>query len=157
MTRFGKMKEREPTIKRTMEEPTRDRKPPEPPPIGVPWGRAASEHRPGLFTKQYLTEHGEACAAEIFYALRRNLDAINEKRVEIGERAIRGCTYNSFGKYWHWFKLLELVEPVNRRETPIYDFLEEKVFYRLTDKGRAEVRAWEDPIAVAHPEFRQAA
>jgi DNA-binding PadR family transcriptional regulator len=43
---------------------------------------------------------------------------------------------------------------VDRREVPIYDFLEEKVFYRLTDKGEAEVRAWEDPIAVAHPEFR---
>ena len=48
----------------------------------------------------------------------------------------------------------ELLELVDRRETPIYDFLEEKVFYRLTDKGKAEVRAWEDPIAIAHPELR---
>jgi len=137
-----------------MEEPTRRRKPPKPPPIGVPWGRAASEHRPGLFTKQYLTEHGEACAAEVFYALRENLDGINKERIEIGEKPIRGCTYNSFAKYWHWFKLLELVEPVDRREMPVYDFLEERVFYRLTDKGRTEARAWEDPIAIAHPEFR---
>jgi hypothetical protein len=154
MTRFGTMKEREPRIKKTIKEPPQERKPPNPPPIGVPWGRAASEHRPGLFTKQYLTEHGEACAAEIFYALRQNLDGINKERIEIGEKPIRGCTYNSFAKYWHWFKLLELVEPVNRRGKPIYDFLEERVFYRLTDKGKAEVRAWEDPIAIAHPEFR---
>jgi hypothetical protein len=154
MTRFGTMKEREPKSRRTMKEPTRGRRPPKPPQIGVPWGRAASEHRPGLFMKQYLTEHGEACAAEVFYALRRNLDGINKERIEIGEKPIRGCTYNSFAKYWHWFKLLKLLEPVDRREVPIYDFLEEKVFYRLTDRGRAEVRAWEDPIAVAHPEFR---
>ena len=50
-------------------------------------------------------------------------------------------------------KLLGLVEPTDRREAAIYDFLEERVFYRLTDKGRAEVRAWEDPVRVAHPEF----
>jgi hypothetical protein len=72
-------------------------------------------------------------------------------RIEIGEKPIRGCTYNSFAKYWHWFKLLGLIELVDRREAPIYDFLEERVFYHLTDKGKAEVRAWEDPIAVSHP------
>lgn len=99
-------------------------------------------------------EHGEACAAEVFYALRENLDGINKERIEIGDKPIKGCTYNSFAKYWHWFKLLKLLEPADRRGVPIYDFLEEKVFYRLTDKGKAEVRAWEDPIAIAHPEFR---
>jgi hypothetical protein len=26
----------------------------------VPWGRAASEYRSGLFTKQYFENHGEA-------------------------------------------------------------------------------------------------
>jgi hypothetical protein len=99
-------------------------------------------------------EHGEACAADIFYALRENLERINNERIEIKEKPIRGCTYNSFAKYWHWFKLLELIGPVDRREPPIYHFLQERVFYRLTDKGKAEVRAWEDPLAVAHPEFR---
>jgi hypothetical protein len=154
MTRFGKMKEREPRIKKTIEEPTRERKPPNPPQIGVPWGRAASEHRPGLFTKQYLTEHSAACCADVFYALRRNLEAINKERVEIGEKPIRGCTYNSFAKYWHWFKLLELIEPIDKREAPIYNFLEERVLYRLTDRGKLELRAWEDPISVTHPELR---
>ncbi|MFO7774124.1 MAG: hypothetical protein R6V59_09420 [Dehalococcoidia bacterium] len=146
------MKERK--IKKTMGDSTRQRKPPNPPQIGVPWGRAASEHRPGLFTRQYLTEHGEGCCADVFYALRRNLEAINKERIEIGDKPIRGCTYNSFAKYWHWFKLLGLVEPVDKREAPIYDFLEDKRFFRLTDKGTAEVRAWEDPIAVTHPELR---
>ena len=125
-----------------------------PPDMSVPWGRGASEHRPGLFSEQYLMEHREACAADVFYALRENVERINKLRIEIGEKPIRACTYNSFAKYWHWFKLLRLIEPVDRREAPIYDFLEERVFYRLTDKGKTEVRAWQDPIAVAHPEFR---
>ncbi len=148
------MKQQRPRIKKAKKQPTRERKPANPPQITIPWGRAASEHRPGLFTKQYLRKHAEGCAADIFRALRENLEGINKMRIEIGEKAIRGCTYNSFAKYWHWFKVLGLIEPVDRREAPIYDFLEERVFYRLTDRGRAEVRAWEDPIAVAHPEFR---
>ncbi|MFC1982634.1 hypothetical protein ACFLV5_02465 [Chloroflexota bacterium] len=131
-----------------------ERKPPTHPQIGIPWGRAASEHRPGLFTKQYLMEHDEACAAEVFSALRENLERINSERVEIGESPIRGCTYNSFAKYWHWFKFLDLIEPVDRREISVYDFLEERVFFRLGAKGMAEVRAWQDPIAIAHPELR---
>ena len=81
------------------------------------------------------------------------MERINRERVEIGEMPIRGSTYNSFAKYWHWFKLLGLIEPVDRRESSIYSFLEERVFYRLTDKGKAEVEAWEDPVRTAHPEF----
>ena len=99
-------------------------------------------------------EHSEGCAADIFYALREYLERLNKERVEIDEKPIRGGTYNSFAKYWHWFKLLGLTEPVDRREPATYDFLEERVFYRLTDKGRAEVRAWDDPVAIAHPELR---
>lgn len=148
------MKDRKPRIKKTRKPPTRERKPPNPPQIGIPWGRAASEHRPGLFTRQYLTEHDEACAADTFYALKKNLERINKSRIEIGEKRIRGPTYNSFAKYWHWFKLLGLIEPVDRQEVSIYNFLKERVFYHLTVKGKAEVRAWEDPIMVAHPELR---
>ncbi len=148
------MKENRRRIKKAKKEPTKERKHGNPPQVTIPWGRGASEHRPGLFAKAYLLEHGEACAADIFYALRENLEGINKMRIEIGEKPIRGCTYNSFAKYWHWFKLLGLIGLVDRREAPIYDFLEERVFYHLTDKGKAEVRAWEDPIAVSHPEFR---
>ena len=148
------MKENRRRIKKAKKEPTKERKHGNPPQVTIPWGRGASEHRPGLFARTYLLEHGEACAADIFYALRENLEGINKMRIEIGEKPIRGCTYNSFAKYWHWFKLLGLIELVDRREAPIYDFLKERVFYHLTDKGKAEVRAWEDPIAVTHPEFR---
>ena len=148
------MKENRRRIKRARKEPIRERRLANYPQVTIPWGRAASEHRPGLFTRQYLTEHGEACAADIFYALRENLERINKSRIEIGEKPIRGCTYNSFAKYWHWFKLLGLIGPVDRTEPPIYGFLEERVFYRLSAKGKIEVRAWEDPVARAHPEFR---
>jgi len=118
------------------------------------WGRGASEYRPGLFTKKYFEEHGEACAADVFRELRDDLERINKERIEIGDKPIRGGTYNSFAKYWHWFKLLGLIEPVDRSEPAMYDFLEEKQFYRLTDRGRIEEAGWRDPVAVAHPEFR---
>ena len=148
------MTERKPRIKKAQKEPTRKGKGPDPNRVTIPWGRAASEHRPGVFTKKYLTEHGEACAADIFYALRENLERINQLRIEIDEKPIRGCTYNSYAKYFFWFIMMGLVEPTGRREPAIYGFLEERHFYRLTDKGRVEVRAWEDPVGVAHPEFR---
>jgi len=153
-TRFGKRMERKPRIRKAKKEPIRERKPPKnPPQITGFWGRGASEYRPGLFAKAYLLEHREACAADVFYGLRENLAGINKMRIETGEKPIRGCTYNSFAKYWHWFKLLGLIEPVDRREPAVYDFLQERVFYRLMDKGKAEVRAWEDPVRTAHPEF----
>jgi hypothetical protein len=115
--------------------------------MAVGWGRAGSEHRPGVFAKDYLMQHSESSCADVFNALRENLRHINRLRVETGERPIRGCTYNSFAKYWHWFKLLGLIEPA------IYDFLEERQFYRLTPKGEAEEQAWQDPVRAAHPEF----
>jgi len=121
--------------------------------MSAPWGRGASEYRPGLFTKQYFEKHGEACCADVFHALKEDLRRINKERVEIGDRPIRGGTYNSYAKYWFWFRLLGLIEPVDRREPAVYDFLEERVFYRLTAKGRAEVGGWEDPVRAAHPEF----
>jgi hypothetical protein len=99
-------------------------------------------------------QHPETSCADVFHALRENLQRINQLRVETGERPIRGCTYNSFAKYWHWLKLLGLIEQVGRAERSIYDFLEEKQFYRLTDKGKTEVEAWQDPVRAAHPEFR---
>jgi len=148
------MKEHRPRISKARKEPARERNLKNPPLVTIPWGRGASEHRPGIFAKAYLLEHGEACAADVFYALRENLERINRMRIEIGEKPIRGCTYNSFAKYWHWFKLLGLIEPVDRREPAIYGFLEERQFYRLTNKGKAEVEAWEDPVKTAHPEFR---
>jgi len=121
--------------------------------MAVPWGRAASEHRPGLFAKDYLMQHPESSCADVFNALREYLRGINRLRVETGERPIRGCTYNSFAKYWHWFKLLGLIEPTDRQEPAIYGFLERRQFYQLTAKGESEDQAWQDPVRAAHPEF----
>ncbi len=145
-----------PRIRKARKEPTRERKRKNPPmQITIPWGRGASEYRPGIFTKKYFVKHGEACAADVFYALREDLERINKERVEIGDMPIRGCTYSSYSKYWHWFKLLELIEPVDRREPAIYDFLEERQFYCLTARGRIEEAAWQDPVRAKHPEFRK--
>ena len=147
------MKQQSPRIKKVKEEPTKRTKRQNPPRVVVPWGRGASEHRPGIFAKAYLLEHAEACCADVFHALRENLEGINRIRIETGEKPIRGCTYNSFAKYWHWFKLLGLIEPVDRREPSIYHFLEERSFYKLAEKGKAEIKVWEDPVRTLHPEF----
>ena len=148
------MKESKLRIKKAKKEPTREKKLTYLPRVAVPWGRGASEYRPGLFTKQYFVKHGEACAADIYRALGEEIERLNNERIEIGEAPIRRPNYSSFSRYFHWFLILGLVERTDRREPAIYDFLQEKVFYTLTEKGRAEVRGWEDPILVAHPEFR---
>ncbi len=123
------------------------------PKVTVPWGRGSSEFRPGLFAKRYLVDHGKAPASEVFSALKEALRLMNQERVEIGEKPIRGCTYNSFAKYWHWFKMLGLIERTGETAPAIYNFLEKKRFYRITAKGRTELRGWEDPIRRAHPEL----
>ena len=149
----SEMKDRKPRAKKESKERTRKKKPGNPQPITVPWGRGASEYRPGLFTKQYFVKHGESSCADVFAALREDLRQINQLRAEIGETPIRGCTYNSFAKYWHWFKILGLIEQIGRSEDSVYDFLKPKQFYQLTERGKLEVKAWEDPVRVAHPEF----
>jgi len=148
------MKQERPRIKKARKEPTRERKVRNPPQITGFWGRGASLYRPGLFTKKYFEKHKEACAADIYYALSEEIERLNAVRAEIGEAPLRRPNYSSLAKYFHWFKLLGLVEPVDRREPAIYDFLEERVFYKLTDKGEVEEEAWQDPISVRHPEFR---
>ena len=147
------MKEQRPRIRKARKEPTREREPRNPPQITIPWGRGASLYRPGLFTKKYFGKHVEACAADVYYALSQEIEHLNKERIEIGEKPFRRPNYSSFAKYFHWFKLLGLVEPVDKREPAIYDFLEERQFYRLTDKGKAEEEAWQDPVRTAHPEF----
>lgn len=77
---------------------------------------------------------------------------MNKVRLEVRDKPLRGPTYNSFEKYFHWFKLLGLVDPIDKREPAIYDFLEQRQFYRLTDKGTTEEEAWKDPVRAAHPE-----
>jgi len=142
-----------PRIKKSRK-PTRDRKITNPPRITGFWGRGASDYRPGLFTKKYFEKHGEACCADIYYALSEELERLNRERVEIGETPFKRPNYSSFSRYFHWFLILGLIERTDRREPAIYDFLEKRVFYRLTGKGKAEEAAWQDPISVRHPELR---
>ena len=78
---------------------------------------------------------------------------MNKERIEIGELPIRGGTYNSFAKYWHWFKLLGLIERVKRQEPSIYPFLKQRIFYRLTGKGKSEIQGWAVLTGSSHPEF----
>jgi len=59
------------------------------PNMAVPWGRGASEYRPGLFTQQYFVKNGEACAADIYRALSEEIERLNQERIEIGERPFR--------------------------------------------------------------------
>jgi hypothetical protein len=148
------MKESKPRIRKARKESTGERKSKNPPQRTVPWGRGASAYRPGVFTRLYLVEHGEACAADIYYALSQEIERLNKERIQIGEKPLRRPNYSSFSRYFHWFLILGFIERTDRREPAIYDFLERRVFYTLTNKGRAEVRGWEDPISVKHPEFR---
>jgi len=154
MTESGnKMKQQRPRIRKAKKEPTRKGKGPDPNRISIPWGRGASEYRPGLFTKQYFVEHGEACAADIYYALSEEIERLNTARVEIGEAPFRRPNYSSFSRYFHWFLILKLIERTGKVEASIYPFLQNRVFYRLTGKGAAEVTGWEDPVRAVHPEF----
>ena len=148
------MKERRPRIRKGRKEPTRERKPANPPQITIPWGRGASVWRPGLLIKKHFEEHPETCCADAYYDLSQQIEGLNKERVEIGERPFRRPNYSSFARYFHWFKLLGLIESTDKREAAIYNFLQQRQFYQLTTKGKAEERAWEDPIAVRHPEVR---
>jgi len=119
----------------------------------VGWGRAGSDYRPGVFIKQYFRRHNEACAADIYYALSREIERLNKERIEIGEKPLRRPNYSSFARYFHWFLILELIERTDRREPAIYHFLKKRVFYKLTAKGAFEETAWLDPVRTARPEF----
>jgi len=147
------MKRNKAKITKIGKEPTSGKKLSYLPQIAVPWGRAASEYRPGLFTKQHLEKHGEACAADIYYELTQEIERLNKERIEIGEKPFRRPNYSSFSRYFHWFLILGLIKRTDKREPAIYDFLQKRVFYRITVKGKAETRAWEDPVRALHPEF----
>ncbi|MBA7638765.1 hypothetical protein ES703_46421 [subsurface metagenome] len=149
MTKYGKKMKR-PRVKK-IRKPTRVRRPRNPPQITIPWGRGASLYRPGVFCKSYFEAHGEACCADIYYSLSGEIERLNVARAEIGEAPFRRPNYSSFARYFHWFLILELIERTGIVEASIYPFLVKRVFYRLTVKGKVEVKGWEDPIAARHP------
>jgi len=148
------MKEQRPRVRKIRKEPTREKKSKNPPQITGFWGRGASEWRPGLLLKKHFEEHPESCCADAYYSLSQQLETINRERAEIGEARFKRPNYSSFSRYFWWFVLLGLIEPVDRYEAAIHPFLRQRHFYRLTDKGRTEEQAWQDPISVRHPELR---
>ena len=91
--------------------------------------------------------------ADIFQELSLEIEHMNAERLEIGEKPFRRPNYLSFAKYFHWFVILKLVVRTGRREPAAYPFLQQRVFYKLTDKGRTEQQAWQDPVRTAHPEY----
>jgi len=147
------MKENRRRIKKAKKEPTRKRQNKNPPQVTGFWGRGASEYRPGLFTKKYFEKHGVACCADIYYGLSEQLETLNRERVEIGEKPFERPNYSSYSRYFHWFLILKLIERTGKEEASIYPFLQRRVFYKLTNKGKIEVEAWEDPVRFRHPEF----
>jgi hypothetical protein len=147
------MKQQRPRIRKAKKEAGKEKQHINPPQMAAGWGRGASQYRPGLFTKQYFVDHGEACCAGIYYALSQEIEWLNKERIEIGEKPFRRPNYSSFARYFHWFLILGLIERTDRREAAIYDFLKPRQFYRLTAKGQAEEGAWADPLRTLHPEF----
>ena len=116
-------------------------------------GGAPVNIAPACLQNSILSSHGEACAADIYRALGEEIERLNEERMGIKEKPFRRPNYASFSRYFHWFLILGLIERTDRQEPAIYDFLEKRVFYRLTRRGKSEVSAWEDPVRAAHPEF----
>ncbi len=145
------MKQQRPRARKAKKQPSEVKQHRKSPQIAVGWGRGGSEHRPGLFTKQYFENHGEACCADIYYALSQELERLNKERIEIGEKPFQRPNYSSFARYFHWFLILELIERTDRREPAIYHFLKKRVFYKLTAKGASEFQAWRDPVRTLHP------
>ena len=92
------MEQKKPRIKKTRKQPNNEKQGRDPPQMAVGWGRAGSLYRPGLFTKQYFEKHGEACAADIYYALSQEIERLNKERVEIGEKPFRRPNYSSFSR-----------------------------------------------------------
>ena len=149
-----KIKEKIPTAKEAERRYGKGKQSRNPPNIAVGWGRAGSQYRPGLFTKQYFVEHEEGCCADIYYALSQEIERLNKERIEIGEKPLRRPNYSSFARYFHWFVILGFIERSDRREPAVYPFLKKRVFYMLTARGASEEAAWQDPVRTAHPEFR---
>ena len=147
------MKQQRSTAKKAGRQSGKGKQDRNPPNIAVGWGRAGSQYRPGLFTKQYFVEHGEGCCADVYYALSQEIERLNKERIEIGEKPLRRPNYSSFARYFHWFLLLGLTERIDRKEPAIYPFLQPKQYYCLTAAGSAEVEAWGDPVRFRHPEF----
>ena len=116
--------------------------------------------RTGLFIRQYLLDHTEESVAVMHRALKEQITMENQRRTR-SER-LRGPTYSSFLKYIHNLARLGLVELSGHEEPAEFVATDKLVqirggsggkvvpsvrrFFRITAKGRSEVRAWQNPI-----------
>jgi hypothetical protein len=62
-------------------------------------------------------------------------------------------TLSSFQHYFYCLERLGLVERTGRKEPASMPHLEDRVFWRITDKGRIEEEGWEDPIMALYPHY----
>ena len=93
---------------------------------------------------------------------RSNADEVNVRDAlhvfleagSVAELRVPGTHRGTVSGYFDDFGRLALTAARFSGTAPtIYDFLEKWVFYKLTDKGKAEEEAWQDPVRAAHPEF----
>lgn len=123
-------------------------------------GRAASPIRPGLFIREQLLLKEELNPAEIHSRLHDLVREINKLRQP--SQSIRAPTWASFYRYFKHLEYFRLVERTGRTESVLIApekllhisdrgvVPARRVFYRLTEAGRAEPlhEAFENPVGV---------
>lgn len=130
--------------------------------------------RPGLFIKDYLETHGRASIPEMHRAFKLHISGLSAlSHQQRGKsKPFRKPTYHSFYQYFRSLLALGLVEFAGEEFTDLTGagegrkpgkpealaFAEQldsrwfvtigarRRYWRLTAAGRAEIRAWEDPL-----------
>ncbi len=120
--------------------------------------------RPGIFIKDYLSQHGQASIAEMHQAYTRRIKEENLRRKQLRKATISSATYHSFYAYFRALLALELVERIGDRDEGVAITAADQMgfaervdgkwrvvqgarerLWRLTGHGHAEVAAWRDP------------
>jgi len=71
------------------------------------------------------------------------------------------ATYNSFARFWHWYKKLGYVEKTGEFEPSKTKgnggkegvLLQNRVYYRIAGPGLTQLD-WTDPLSIKHPEWK---
>ena len=104
----------------------------------------------GEWIRDRLVAAGSAglTCADLHVARKREPDLIN-----------RGGTYNSFARFFHWYKQLGYIEETGVVEDSEskgggHSTLQPRKYFRITDAGLSAVPwGWIDPIGTLHPEW----
>lgn len=114
----------------------------------------------GTWVRRRLLEAGrEGVTVADLHSTRREVGTIRvDTKVEHSwvddEAQYKGGTYNSFARYFHWFKQLGYVESVRTEPSttkgsntkPDKEY-RDRHYYRISAKGRrASIEKWADPI-----------